>query len=460
MSGSLNVIALVAFIALLATGVALATLGLQGRMVLDQPRCARCRQRIGAGEFERSGRCPECGSDLHAPSAIAYFRGRRRVGLATTGIAIACVAPLAPMTLAMVRAQGRGVVAPGTTTAALVGQLKSADWDVGLGIVFELDARRARGSLSSQDYDEIVEALIAWQGSLRDRTVTLPGTELLGAARAAKRLTDDQIRRFGATVFRTPDVSVPAKARANRPFTVEPRRHDGQGTFEREVKIYSISDGDRALSGPIEWPTTASLKLPAGKHVLKVDAETGFRIIGSSAGASLPEDPPLAVSRRTMEFPVEVVAEDAPPILPLVRAADDPRAARAIAENACVVRRVAIDRDSVDGTCIVRLDCTPGPGPEPMTLSWNVIARIGGREIPMGSMKITSVDGGWSSYGAGNFAAPCDCPPDDAPIEIVFRPDPVAAEGDPNVVRVWADEVVVRNPPTVRNAASKPRATQ
>ncbi len=78
---ALNILALALYLNFLTVGTTLIALGARGRLVVSPPRCARCGQRIARGEFERSGRCPECGNDIAERGGIRYMRRQRRTGL-------------------------------------------------------------------------------------------------------------------------------------------------------------------------------------------------------------------------------------------------------------------------------------------------------------------------------------------------------------------------------------------
>ena len=66
-------------------GVALAAVGLRGRLADDHPHCRRCGfdlfGREGAG-----GKCPECGADLSRPRAVRQGLRQRRGGLVAAGV--------------------------------------------------------------------------------------------------------------------------------------------------------------------------------------------------------------------------------------------------------------------------------------------------------------------------------------------------------------------------------------
>jgi hypothetical protein len=117
--------------------------------------------------------------------------------------------------------------------------------------------------------------------------------------------------------------------------------------------------------------------------------------------------------------------------------------------KACAASCIAVAPGPDGKDCVVSADIDLMPV-EGWTLSFSVFVVIGDQEIGVAPMRVTKLLGGISKTSSMAYAR-CPCPPTGPTTgSIVFRPDPRGVETDPDVSRIWGEEVVVRDVPVIR----------
>jgi len=156
-------------------GLLLLILGIRGRLILDDPRCAKCRHDLKTFG-ERHAKCPECGASLGRRGAVAFGSRQRRPVLIIVGAVLMVLAPLVMVGASLLiarpavaqaaaarAAQGQAAAAAVVTWASVSnGQLAAAvPSSFGDGMLFaEINARiRAKG-LSESELGDVVESFI------------------------------------------------------------------------------------------------------------------------------------------------------------------------------------------------------------------------------------------------------------------------------------------------------------
>lgn len=433
---------LVLVLALFALGAILFALGVRGRLSLDVPRCARCGQRVGEAEVRQSGRCPECGATLTNRSGITYFRRRSRGGVVATGVGVALLGFIVPAALALTRA-GSVQVTASTTVASVAAAIRGDDEVARQLALVEAERRTAADALSDADLADLASALVAWQ--LRSGDASLPDTvaNVLAAARARGQLSDAELLRLADAIFDDPldDLPKEIRWRDGTTVTIHVPASETRGAITRMLVVAEARAGDDVVCRDVAPGTPIEFSLKPGTHELSLDLASAVALQGG-APTSVPTG---ATSSFTDRGTITVVPLDAPPILETVASP----ALEAAVRRACHPRRVAIDFDSSRGRCVARVDLELG-SVEDVTLSYEVLLLIDGveAELPLGHFRTTAHDSGLSRTTAV-AACEIDCPPDDADIRVVFRPDPIGAEKDPNARRVVTNEIVFTDVPRV-----------
>ncbi|MBL9148773.1 MAG: hypothetical protein JNM94_08790 [Phycisphaerae bacterium] len=423
-------LALVFFIGLLVAGLITLTIAAHGRWLVDVARCAACGQRVGQGEYERSGRCPECGFDIAAPRGIVYFRRRMRYGLASVGAGVGLLAFVAPLTLAATRSS-RFTLGPASPTPQLIATLRDDSDGAGFVALMEAERRARAGELSAAELKDLADATIDWLESTDSTYLDSNAETVLTAAKAKGVDIDKRLVALADVLLEPPLADWPETVRAGASPGLALRLpiSESAGSLGRTLTAATLT-----VDGAPADPTSQDLDLPPGDHVIDVRLTGSVTLANSTPGApavSVPID--LSVRRS-----VRVVPADAPPILPLF---DDP-AFEPTVRTLIDVRAVAIDFDSSSGTCVVRVDLAgdrngdalhaPGaPREGSFALAYALVLEIesGGerQEYPLGRQTMAVEENQSSSSGSGGRMS-IPCPPADARIRVLLRPTPQDAE--------------------------------
>jgi hypothetical protein len=197
---------------ILLIAVALTIAGLRGRIVGDDPHCAKCGFNL-RGRSEESTRCSECGSEIDLPGGTRMGLRHRRISLLLSGLL-----------LVIVSAGSIGVLTwRGTDAAAwaewkpafwLERELDSADPAIRTAAKNELVRRIQTPGASPATVNALVDAALARQADRKTKW-NFDWGDLIGAAGKVKLLTADRYERY-------------IKQAAAAKLTVKPRLRRGQ----------------------------------------------------------------------------------------------------------------------------------------------------------------------------------------------------------------------------------------
>ncbi len=461
MGSAIHYVALIGFLAFLSAGAILVLLGVRGRMVLDVPRCARCRHQIAGAEFHRSGLCPECGGDLTGTDAISYFVSRRRRGMIALGVAVGALCVVFPVVDRLVTIGARVSVSTNATNVELSGLIGNAPQGE-TSAVEEAVRRSAANRLSADEYAALVEAIIVRQERLQDDWLEFAETTFLrDAASAGHPLTQAQIDRLAIAGFGAPASELPTKIRENASLNMTPaweQRRDLVRTLTlREVRL----DGRPLRIVDYQGNTLDGLSSTQQGEVVFQHSPGRYRVVSTFdvAASFSPSPGGIAVGslagapthKVTDERDVEIVSTDAPSWIAL----RSPSSRAAEVRAACDVCAVAIDSDGgAERRCTLHVDLTPGMVPQ-LAISFSVVVVVDGVKYDAGWFyAISSTKSTISSSSLNPVELPCPATMP-ATVRIIARPNPRAVEKYASVDAIWGEDLVFDAVPVTSGRTSE-----
>lgn len=451
-------------------GACVAWVGWRGRGVGEHPECRRC----GFDLFGRpagSTMCPECGADLATSGAVLAAGAVRRPGLLVVGLLLAA-GGLTRLATGVAREVSRD---PDhwKPSAWLAREAFGEDAARRADAIDELKGRLQNGKLSDGSIATLTEAALARQAD-NGRPWDTAWGDWVETARLDSKLTDEQwnayLRRAAEQVVASARVRVRPRVRRGDPFPLvvehSPARvgtrtfgaqwhvrlafDDGQSGEPLSLPLFAIGAASAPAVGvvlpengvgadnhapPVPGHPVKVAPLPApysalkdGRHTLVVRGVV--RVFRTAATSGAPE---VEVPLRA-EAPWELSPRSARP----VDAEEDPDRREAM-EKALRLAQLC----SVGAGAWVSFDGLAWPGPLPTGLAHDVFLRADGREWFAGS--ITAAPGATVAMPHGRrevirgLRGPC--------VDVILRPNGEQAVGTVDVVRVWADEWVLRGVP-------------
>ncbi|MGD0769843.1 MAG: hypothetical protein ABSB42_16795 [Tepidisphaeraceae bacterium] len=412
------------------------------RRVGGDPHCRKCNYILHGLS---SDRCPECGS-LLSPASIVYGEPQRRWKTFLAGWLV-----LLPLGIFI--------------SIGGVSQLQDVDWyhykptyfvlrDLNSGRApdqqrawTELMRRDADKSLSANTRDALVRFALVRQAHAAQPTNSLDIDTInyLGGRCLAKDLPADQLTKFFQQSIRT-KLAV-RNTVVFGDWVPYLTIHDGlgptQGGFWTRLSSGGLQLDGRKIDGPSggsasysgfgagSWGTSTKCP-PPGKHELTVTVH--IEIFNGSMNG--PGTITLEYQcDRTMTGSFEVVATKP---ANLIQPVFDPKLAAAMkAAVTLQAFRYSLKDHMFDG--MIRFNNPP------MNLAYDVIARYGGKEHPLGEVTyhFPAGTGGYSTSGS----VP-DPPP--ATVDVILRPSEKAAVDTVDIYSYWNQEMVFPNVPVAR----------
>lgn len=447
-------------------GLVLVYRGWRGVPMLSEPRCAKCGYDLRGFAGAPPAVCSECGSDLTKPHAVRWGQYRRRPRLIWAGAAVAGVPLLLFAAMLIIVARGSRIDRfPQSNRAVIASLAKTADspWDWQ-----ELQRRRAAGSLSGQEASQAVDELIAFLGKSKGPAGSGPLTwsePFLTQADAAGDIPPEQYLRLAKAYYgRQPVVRYTARVRQGKPlrFAVTYGGHWNLPGVElvkalRAVKLpdgreaaltadddYEVRSGQAkpnrdymSAAGSWEIAGEADLDLPPGEHTLTFVVDAGLlkagaapQVVSNKPGQA--RHWPQGRARWTVESTakVTIVPADQSPLELVTDPAQDPQTAGGL-----TVRSAKATRKGTGQRVKVEMDF----GRRPVPLSFDVFARVAGKEYPLG----WHVVGPSSSQGTEHAHDLDNLPADVRTVDVILRPNPAHAETVPGIERVWGKAVEI-----------------
>lgn len=427
---------------LLVAGVALAFVGLRGRRVSDHPHCRACGFDL-FGSDPGAATCSECGADLSA--GVRHGRRERRRGLLALGLALIVVGgtPLVLGGVAAVRQVDWQPLKP----VWWLGMEAGAGGPTAEAALDELLRRLSAGLLAPSDIGGLVADGLAAQGDAA-RPWEPKWGELIEKARAAGQVSPAEWERYGRQAI-AGGLWLEVRPRVARGDPIPAwLRHRGARVGEssslairidEQVDVVGpVSDSHRGSGGFGASPTSGgglghSMRPSAEEwsqvaegpqeleHRVRVRVTEGW---GDNAAV-------VATEQMTLKAGFEVVPADKP----TVAFVTDP-ALRPAVEAALRPQELVMQANQVSST--IHVDSAS------VGRAFNVVARRGDREWPLGSINAApGKSTGYSIHGEMEGF-------EGDRVDLVLRPSLEVAKGTTDVFEVWGEEVVLKDVPVKR----------
>jgi len=448
-------------------GFVLLIRGIRGRLELSEPVCAKCRYDLRAHILsqvltEMPAACPECGSDLRKPRSVRFGQFRKSPRMIRWG---ACVLAIPLMFVAA------------TFTQEMMG-IRWSDWEPDNWIIARLDRtadtpgdwnkleqRFRRGALSQSEIEAAIDKLINHVLTRKNRNAPLTwADQFLQPVEASGAVSPEQIGRLCEAFYgEDPTIKLPARIRAGSTlsFFIWMTQHwnlPGKRSVAalRQVRLNngdillarSNEDNDRSrppnpafLSTDRSTTITGTISDPIGPGRYEITFVIDFGVfkepVSFRADRGKPGQKsqwPVAVHTWTTEVTVPLIVLDKnetiislvtdPALKPATPTVSQFRLLPANGKSQLSLDLPAISTESV-----------------PVPLSFDVIVRIDGNEHTLG--RIISQSGPFESNLQSN---PFNTPPADIhSADIILRPNPRHVESDPEINRIWGEEIILKD---------------
>jgi hypothetical protein len=436
---------------LILLGVALLRRGAWFHRTGDTPYCRACGYNLTG---LAGSRCPECGADTSAKSAVVIGERHRRPHKVVAGVACLILGLYLsrqsindPMTRVawnackplwwLVRESDAG-----PTNA------KNAAWS-------EINRRLEEGALSARQIDDLVEHALALQTGRPYATASERGYfDLLGERANRRALSPAQERRYVDGALRAGlTVRALVGSHDSVPFRVFGTGRGPSSGWSIRAKATVQVDGGRALEvGPIGVPESGqfdgwwfadSIRPQApGKHHVRVTVE-----ISSKSDRVLIPGPNERHATRVLEADFQsidgqppIATNTQPPITSI-------RSRGTMPGPAMWTPRIWVH---VDGTVDVRLTSALTP---PADAALDCLIRVGEQEYPCGL--VTFHRGEYQAHEIRTRDVPQPLPPT---VTLVLRGSADAARRTPDVTSTWVGDLVLPNVPVGGLGARRSRA--
>lgn len=429
-------------------GIFLVRRGLRGRLIGDHPVCRRCGFDL-FGLPDDQNRCPECGSDVRAASAVQTGHRRRRMGMVYTGFALLLLAGL------IVIGAGGGVLRDVDWQAAkpaawLAREARNGDvaaWN-------ELSRRTRNGWISADRAQSLVTHALALQKDLAKTWLPAAG-DFIETARSTKLVTDADWQTYARQApqlslrwrakVRQGDDSLPGRvsfgpSRAgtmgklsvrintpcdtNEPLVIPPRQGGGGGYSQQSL----AGGGGGSSSVNLRLDPKQVQTAPLGKRTTTIQLSAEVR-------EQWDANVPVIEWTQDLTADWELVGPD---VQTVEVVPDDSSEMRRQIEKGIVVARLDVQRplNGRDEGRQISLNLIIAALPLP--LAHDVFLRSADREWRLTSISVS----GATHYGTGG-----DIPAKDnfdaTRVDVIFRPSPGAAHHSVDITRMWNGEIVI-----------------
>lgn len=461
-----SVVAVVILFGLLSAALVLLTIAARGRWVRCEPRCARCSQPVGIHEVTESRRCPECGHALDAPGGVRVFDRRWRPWLTIVGAFLALFAFAAPILLVLLLRAAPGAGAMPVSQRSTGELIAAARSQQSVFELQELERRAAAGTLSDEELLAIVVALRTASSSADQRRAFPSAKQLLVIARRRGVLNDAEVVQLLDGWYSADEVlNMPRTVRDGSTLTLRSQHWEDATPLQTTLSLISLEIGGvpQTVRSFAPLPTNGTDLRPGAAVTIAAEPpsqelraivrrtmrfEPGTAVDPTAPGeGETPDGARSFTDERIFAFPIRVIAKDAPSFVKL----ESPEDREAEVRRACVVRAIAIDRDTSSGRCVIQADADLHPVPE-LHMAFDVILDLGGREVPLGWLTVRSKGDG-STMSRSLVRTPLDACPDVIPSVAIVRfvPAPRRVEGDPRAEAIWGDAIEIPNVPIRSN---------
>jgi ribosomal protein L34E len=454
---------LVMFAAIAVTGAYLAVRGLRVRRRGDTPHCARCdyvltglvsggasppAEPASSPSTDRP-RCPECGATLDTSNVVRGERYRRR-RTAAVGVALLLLA-LLPLG-AMVAAGWRGVDWYKFRPAGwLIDDVEQRGTARALG---ELHRRQRVGSLSASHRDRLIELALAEQGKPTLGPLGSGLIDFAGACLDAGQMTDAQRERFFQQMVRlTLRVRPQVAVGDHVPYRVEytSRGPTGGGWSVRimteDVNLAGrkgMFSGSAGLSGVGSGGSSgSSIQAPPTPGRQTLTSRTRVQVFKGPFVGDASAHEPDHERDVTLSGEVDVVER-----LPdgAITQNDDPALAPAL-RAALLLQDFKHGPYGLSGQIQVVAAL-------PADVAFDVVARVGDAEFPMGSVTIPA--GTTNSGYHVQVQGPEGPGKDVTNVDVILRSNPDAVRRTVDMTGLWKGELVYPNVPVAPGTPLKP----
>jgi len=460
------------FTVLAGAGLVLLVLGVRGRWRRCEPCCVRCGQIVGMHEVTQSGRCPECGQDLSGADGIRFFSRRRRPVILAIGAVSLILAVVTPWTAAAYLGRRAAPNMPSALTVPeLLDQLEASRKGVSTRaldpgvLISELHNRMLTAPLTNDESRRLLAILTAMDRVEAQGRAPFGIGALLDSGHQSGAFSKELLQRLVDAWFPIEQsLQIPPRMRTG--VTVPLHSMQGRLFSGLELRVWLLSIESDAgeiqvvSAAPrdgsaidLETGAAVRFKLEPGSPVIRATLRRELRFSDPRAAPAPSDEAPAFSEQRTIEIPVEVIDMAAPSFVPL---RTDPARAREVAA-ACRVASVAVDPEP-NGARFTVLSDASVVAPADMSLCFDIIAVIGGREIPLGWIH-SQVTGSGAKMRSSLTIGTVDCTeavPDKATVR--FVPAPRRAEDDPTVEWIWGAPVEIRDVPVRTMLRPSPKA--
>ena len=442
-------------------------IGFHRSPIWSLPVCATCRRDLRWFDLNEVASCPECGADLTASKALAFERSRYRSGqMIAWGFVLLLMPVIGIAGTILVRA----VAGPtpgnlGLRSNQEVIQKRLLPQVDQPWVWQELERRLAAGKLSQKEVDEAVKILIGHMTTTKPNGWDEPfhwQDGFLKAATSADLLSDPVLIDLCDAFFGTTAELKPLERMREGRAGFAPRiefgsrwdHHFGAGVkLLWEVTSVKL-DGKplpvrRTSKNDHEWSGYYDDPLPAGEHEVTFEIECAYidnaRLAGLKTGRLPARNWPEALKRwqqtLSTRFTVHTTDEQ---ILEFVTDFDrSPERTGGIQVNRLVVlddlgggKRLSLNVDFNENLVV--------------PIAFDVVAKLGEEEIPLGYMHAAG-NSGWSTRSGTGLEKRIDTlDPDVRTADLILTPNPKNLERYPQVKELWGEKIIVRDVPLER----------
>lgn len=456
---------------ILLVGAICIYIGMRGRPVPTELRCARCDYIVEYLKDAPEPRCPECGSDLQVPNSVQYGKIRRRYTWIIAGVLLLAFAFALPATSRFFSARRSPPVAVAAIggrdapTPTLLKDLRARPYDFWMWQ--ELERRQRNVLMTSPEIAQAIEILIArFEAEPEVQRTTFRGDKFLLHALSTDQLSPDQHLRL-AQAFHGRDPVVMLQPRCHPGDLVEfgvARQFlsDLQGVVQLTA-LKEVTANGKSIdlyprlqdNGVMNRNTLSSARgssfngrllidLPIGRHTLifyfhrGTTAHSDSFQTGNFSTPGAPEIWPemLASWESAVSARIEVVPSDSSL---LEQVTDLALAPRQSLEIAALIDIFALDANKL--TVQVNLVCRDLKVP----LCGTLYTDLDGERICLGSIQAE----GQVTKQRFTAAIP-KLGPDVRTLDLVIAPDPKRAEQKTTFKRIWASPVALNEVPVSR----------
>ena len=460
---------------LVLIGLILLVLGIRGSPRLSEPHCAKCGYDLRVLNFASSEpkRCSECGGRPQRAGGGDFRPLCQASATDSIGDEHDCGRRAGAVRRQAVSGRGSGPNNPNRSTRTILTSLPgtvSTPWDWQ-----ELERRLAAGNLSAAETDAAFDVLIAYLK--QERAAGKPQQPLnwaggfINKGISSGRASQPKVLALSQAYYSPPKVSTPSAARVGQEIKLEVDCNDNPWNIEKAQKVWALKSvvvgGTQELQPRDAYPNGAAAtnrdrfsgtsygnlhanlthSLPPGEYELTFTFDMGviapgatLRGIDGRPGSVEKWPAPLATWQAVVKQKITIVGRADPLVALVTDPALDPLKGNPLGVDEAILR-------AATGGAQLVIKWKAMPDRPSLPLSYKVAMVMDGQRIPCGGFlmgpRITS---GNTSESLIKQKLPDDL----KTIDLVFTPDPAAAEQIIGIDRIWGGTFEIKGVPVAR----------